>query len=60
MDGVDSVLLSRQNPQGKIIEREICTFNDFGDIRTCMDFDSKLTHRDMKDSKGVWSKVADE
>jgi hypothetical protein len=60
VDGVDTAILARENAQGKIIEREICTFNDFSDIRTCMDFDSKLSHRDMKDSKGNWSKVADE
>lgn len=60
MDGVDTAILARENAQGKIIEREICTFNDFGDVRTCMDFDSKTSHRDMKDSKGNWSKVADE
>jgi hypothetical protein len=60
MDGTDTAILSRQNPQGKIVEREICTFNDFGDIRTCTDFDSKFTHRDMKDSRGIWLKVGDE
>jgi hypothetical protein len=60
VNGVDTAILARENAQGKIIEREICTFNDFNDVRTCMDFDSKLSHRDMKDSKGNWSKVADE
>jgi hypothetical protein len=60
MDGVDTAILARENAQGTMIEREICTFNDFTDIRTCMDFDSKLSHRDMKDSKGVWQKVGDE
>jgi hypothetical protein len=60
MDGVDTAILARENAQGTIIEREICTFNDFSDVRTCMDFDSKLSHRDMKDSKGVWLKVGNE
>jgi hypothetical protein len=60
VNGVDTAILARENAQGKIIEREICTFNDFSDVRTCTDFDSKLSHRDMKDSKGNWSKVADE
>jgi hypothetical protein len=59
MDERDSVLLSRQDINGKIIQREICTFNSFGDIRSCMDWDTKATHRDMKDSKGAWSKVSD-
>jgi len=57
--GADAIVLSRQNLDGKIIEREMCTFNNFGDIRSCLDWDTKATHRDMKDAKGVWTKVAD-
>jgi hypothetical protein len=59
MNGTDAVLLSRQNIDGKIIEREICTFNNFGDMRSCVEWDTKATHRDMKDAKGEWSKVSD-
>jgi len=44
----------------KIISREVCTFNDTADIRTCFDWDNGSTHRDMKDTKGDWYKVADE
>jgi hypothetical protein len=60
MDGVETVLLQRQNPEGKVIERELCTFNSFGDIRTCTDWETKATHRDMKDPSGEWTKVADQ
>ena len=59
MDGTDAVLLSRRNLAGKTIERELCTFNNFGDIRSCLDWDTNVTHRDMKDAKGVWTKVSD-
>ena len=59
MDGTDTVVLSRQNVDGKIIEREFCTFNNFGDIRSCLDWDTKATHRDMKDAKGEWTRVSD-
>jgi hypothetical protein len=59
MDGSDVVVLTRENLDGKIIEREFCTFNDFGDVRSCTNWDTKARHRDMKDAKGVWSKVAD-
>lgn len=52
MNGLDTAVLARENVQGTIIERELCAFNDFGDIRTCMDFDSKLSHRDMKGQQG--------
>ncbi|WP_213737078.1 ATP-dependent Clp protease proteolytic subunit [Bradyrhizobium sp. dw_411] len=58
LDGTDAIALTRENLDGKIVERELCTFNDFGDVRTCMDWDSKETHRDMKDTKGVWTKVS--
>ena len=58
-DGIDTVVLSRQDLNGTIIEREVCTFNSFGDIRNCRDWDTKATHRDMKDSKGAWTKVSD-
>ncbi len=44
----------------KIISREICSFNDSADIRKCFNWDDASTHRDMKDSKGNWYKVADE
>lgn len=60
LDGIETAILQRQDPGGKVIEREICRFNSFGDIRTCVDWDTNLTHRDMKDSKGEWTKVANE
>ena len=47
------------NIDGKVVQREVCTFNNFGDMRSCVDWDTKETHRDMKDSKGEWSKVSD-
>jgi hypothetical protein len=59
LNGTDAILLSRQNIDGRIVEREICTFNSFGDMRSCVDWDTKATHRDMKDPSGEWSKVAD-
>jgi hypothetical protein len=45
---------------GKIIDRQICTFNSFKDVRTCVDWDTGAGHRDMKDDNGNWQKVADE
>ncbi|WP_354138523.1 ATP-dependent Clp protease proteolytic subunit [Bradyrhizobium sp. LB11.1] len=45
---------------GKVIVREACTLNDFNDVRTCINWDNGTSHRDMKDSNGAWSKVADE
>jgi ATP-dependent protease ClpP protease subunit len=59
MDGIDAVALSRQDMDGKIVQRELCTFNKFGDIRSCLDWDTKAKHRDMRDAKGTWTKVPD-
>lgn len=44
----------------KIIRREVCEFNSSMDIRKCFDWDDGTVRRDMKDSNGNWSKVADE
>ncbi len=49
-----------KNMNDKIIRRELCSFNDSVDIRTCIDWDEGTTHRDMKDSGGNWYKIADE
>ena len=59
MNGKDVAVLSRQNADGKIIQREICTYNDFDDVRACVNWDTNETHRDMKNSQGVWARVAD-
>jgi hypothetical protein len=59
-DGKLGFLKSVENPDGKIIMREICTINEFKDVRTCVNWDTGASHRDMKDAKGEWYKVADE
>ena len=59
MDGIDAVALSRQDVDGKKVQRELCTFNKFGDVRSCLDWDTKAKHRDMRNAKGAWTKVPD-
>ncbi len=49
-----------EDMNGRKIAREICSFNNFGDVRFCVDFDTHATHRDMKDGKGDWYKVSDD
>jgi hypothetical protein len=49
-----------ENLDGKPIAREFCTFNTYGDVRTCWDWDTQAGHRDMKNTKGEWYKVSDE
>jgi hypothetical protein len=42
---------------GKTIKRDICTINEYGDIRNCLDWDSGKISREMKASNGEWSAV---
>ncbi|MCP2132714.1 hypothetical protein [Bradyrhizobium ottawaense] len=58
--GKIAFLKTVEDMSGKLIAREACTLNDFQDVRTCVNWDDGTSHRDMKDSKGVWSKVADQ
>jgi hypothetical protein len=59
-DGKMTVVKVTKDMNDKTLNREICTFNDSGDIRKCADWDDASTRRDMKDTKGNWYKVADE
>lgn len=56
-NGTESMVKVTENLDGKIIEREICSFNKHGDIRECLNWDTKVGHRDMQNSKGDWYKV---
>jgi hypothetical protein len=49
-----------EDMNGKTVSREICQFNTFNDVRYCVDWDTGKSHRDMKDLRGDWQKVADE
>jgi hypothetical protein len=59
--GTGSRMFLRQaeDSNGKPLEREICEINSFGDVRVCIDWDTKIKHRDVKDLKGHWYQVAD-
>ena len=59
-EGRVSFLKTVENANGKIIAREACTLNEFKDVRTCLDWDSGSSRRDMQNSKGDWIKVSDE
>ncbi|WP_314952067.1 ATP-dependent Clp protease proteolytic subunit [Bradyrhizobium cosmicum] len=59
-DGKLSMVKVTKDMNDKIIRREICSFNNSADIRTCYDWDQGTAHRDMKDSSGNWYKIADE
>ncbi|MGY4288790.1 hypothetical protein ACVWXO_008010 [Bradyrhizobium sp. LM2.7] len=59
-EGKVAFLKTVEDMNGKVIAREACTLNDFKDVRTCINWDDGTSHRDMKDSNGIWSKVADQ
>jgi hypothetical protein len=59
-EGKTAFLKTVENMNGRTIAREACTMNDFNDVRTCIDWDNGTAHRDMKNDKGDWIKVADE
>jgi hypothetical protein len=59
-NGKDMAIKTVKDMNDTVIIREVCSFNDMGDIRLCFDWDRNTTHRDMKNAKGEWYKVADE
>ena len=59
-DGNDVLVRAVENLSGRIVKRELCIFNAFKDVRTCMDWNTKAMRRDMKNPKGEWVKVAGE
>jgi hypothetical protein len=59
-DGTKTILKVTEDMNGKMLRREICSFNSFGDIRSCTDWDNGEAHRDMKNKNGEWEKVSGE
>jgi hypothetical protein len=58
--GINMMAHTVEDLHGKTIIREICEFNSFGDNRFCVNFDTKQTHRDLKDEHGNWTQVSTE
>jgi hypothetical protein len=58
-DGTAMIMKVTENMDGKAIRREVCSFNKFGDVRTCVDWDTGKQHRDVKDKDGNWYDVDD-
>jgi hypothetical protein len=56
-DGKDRMVKETEDVAGKLVSREICTFNSFMDVRVCFNWDTHASHRDMKDEKGNWTEV---
>jgi hypothetical protein len=58
-DGTYTLMKVTENSDGKMIRRELCTFNANHDVRSCLNWDTGSTHRDMQNAKGEWETVSD-
>jgi hypothetical protein len=56
--GAEASARITEDMNGKTIRRESCEFNIFGDVRTCLNWDTGVTHKDMKNVKGEWYQVS--
>lgn len=54
LNGHDMMVRRSEDDTGKMVSRDLCDFNDFGDVRTCVDWDSGTKIREMKNSRGEW------
>jgi len=59
-DGTDMIMKVIEDMDGKMLKRELCSFNNYHDVRTCIDWDKGETHRDMKNKSGDWYRVDDQ
>ena len=59
-NGKSGFVKTTEDMNGKTIRRESCQFNEFKDVRTCLNWDDGTSHRDMKNAKGDWYQIADE
>jgi hypothetical protein len=54
----DSVMVRVTNDvDGRLVGRDVCFFNEFSDVRTCMDWDSGEKIREMRDGNNTWVRV---
>lgn len=56
-DGINAMIRTEENIDGKVIRRDICSFNSFGDVRTCLDWDAGRLTKEMKSSNGTWTLI---
>jgi len=59
-DGTDMIMKVTEDMSGKMLRREICTFNSYHDVRSCTNWDTGETHKDMKNTKGEWEQISRE
>lgn len=57
-DGTSMIMKVTEDMNGKMLRREICSFNAYRDVRSCMNWDTGETHKDMKNTKGEWEQIS--
>ena len=50
-DGDDMIMKVTEDMDGKMLKREVCSFNTHGDIRTCLNWETGGTERDIRNSR---------
>ena len=58
-DDTEMLVKVTRDLSDKIIARELCSFNSFGDIRTCIDWDTHEKSKDVKNRDGKWIAVSE-
>ena len=52
-----TMLRSAEDADGRLLARDICDLNDFWDVRTCTSWETGVTTKEMRDSRGNWQVV---
>jgi hypothetical protein len=58
-DGSRMMIRRTENADGKLISRDVCSFNKFKDVRTCVDYDSGKATREMQNERKEWVVIED-
>lgn len=55
--GEPMIVRLEEDVSGNAIKRDVCMFNGFIDVRTCVNWDTGATIKEMKDINGLWQAV---
>lgn len=53
-DGSRMMIRRTEDADGKLIRRDVCSFNKFQDVRTCVDYDLGKATREMQNERKEW------
>jgi hypothetical protein len=58
-DGTSLMVRRAEDVSGKTVRRDICSFNNFDDVRTCTDFDTGKRVQEMQNERKEWVTVGE-